>query len=46
MLDFLNDTEVLSEAQLPPLVEFDTIYYYYMGSEFDTSIAAGSYKIS
>jgi uncharacterized protein YigE (DUF2233 family) len=37
MEDFLRDTEVLNESQLPPLCEFDTIYQYYMGAPDDSS---------
>ena len=35
--DFLRDSEVLSEAVLPPLFEFDTIYQYYMSAPDDAS---------
>ena len=40
-IDFLNDSEVLQEAKLPPLFEFDTIYYYLFGSDCDESSCAG-----
>lgn len=30
MEDFITDEEVLPEAVLPPMIEFDTIHYYYM----------------
>ena len=35
--DFVNDPEVLTEAILPPLIEFDVIYYFCMEREDDTS---------
>ena len=37
MEDFLRDTEVLNEAKLPPLFEFDTIYQYFMDAPDDSS---------
>ena len=37
MEDFLRDTEVLNEAVLPPLFEFDTMYQYYMAAPDDPS---------
>jgi hypothetical protein len=46
MEDFLRDTEVLNEAQLPPLFEFDTMYQYYMGAADDSSGHSHSLKTS
>jgi hypothetical protein len=37
MEDFLRDNEVLNEAKLPPLFEFDTIYQYFMDAPDDSS---------
>jgi hypothetical protein len=39
--DFLNDDQVLQEGDLPPLLEFDTMYYYYMDSTKDESSCQG-----
>ena len=41
MEDFLEDDHVLQETELPPLYEFDTMYYYYMDTPFDASGAQG-----
>ena len=30
--EFIRDDSVLTENELPPLLEFDTMYYYYMNS--------------
>lgn len=30
--EFIRDDSVLTENELPPLLEFDTMYYYYMDS--------------
>jgi len=35
MIDFMNDDGVMAESALPPIIEFDTIYYYCMGNEND-----------
>ena len=35
--DFLSDDYVLQESDLPPLLEFDTMYYYYMDHPKDES---------
>ena len=39
--DFVNDERCLSESELPPLLEFDTIYYYYMDDMQDESSCQG-----
>ena len=41
MEDFLEDEHVLAETELPPLYEFDTMYYYYMDTPYDASGAQG-----
>ncbi|CDW71658.1 ph domain containing protein [Stylonychia lemnae] len=41
---FLNDTEILSESVLPPLLEFDVIYYFRMDTLDDASGPAGDIK--
>ena len=46
MEDFLLDTEVLNEALLPPLFEFDTMYQYFMGAPDDSSGHSHSLKTS
>jgi hypothetical protein len=46
MIDFMNDNEVLPEAALPPIIEFDTLYYFCMGNENDTSSPCGTIKVS
>jgi hypothetical protein len=46
MIDFMNDNEVLTEAALPPIIEFDTIYFFCMGNENDTSSPAGAIKVA
>jgi hypothetical protein len=40
----LHDPEVLSETVLPPLLEFDTIYYYAMDTPDDASGSLGEIK--
>jgi len=35
--EYIRDDFVLQENELPPLLEFDTLYYYYMDSETDYS---------
>lgn len=44
MEDFISDEEVLQEAVLPPLFEFDTIYYYYMETMEDKSGQQGQIR--
>jgi len=44
--DFLNDPEVLSETVLPPLLEFDCLYYYAMDTPDDASGSLGEIKTS
>lgn len=34
---YLADPNVLEETQIPPLLELDTLYFYIMGQEGDTS---------
>jgi hypothetical protein len=41
----VNDTENLSETILPPLLEFDVIYYFCMEREDDASGAQGEIRI-
>lgn len=45
-IDFLRDSEVLNESQLPPLFEFDTLYQYYAGDENDKSAWCGKLPVS
>ena len=40
----MHDSEVLSETVLPPLLEFDTIYYYAMDTPDDASGSLGEIK--
>jgi len=40
----LNDPEILSESILPPLLEFDVIYYFRMDTMDDASGPAGDIK--
>jgi hypothetical protein len=40
----LHDPEILSETVLPPLLEFDVLYYYIMDTEDDTSGFLGEIK--
>jgi hypothetical protein len=35
MKDFMIDNEVIQESSLPPIIEFDTMYFYCMGNEMD-----------
>lgn len=42
--DFVNDDRCLCESELPPLLEFDTIYYYYMDDTEDESSCQGQIK--
>lgn len=46
MEDFIRDTEVLNEAMLPPLFEFDTIYQYFMDAPDDESGHSATLKTS
>ena len=39
--EFITDDAVLTENELPPLLEFDTMYYYYMNSWVDESDCQG-----
>ena len=39
--EYIRDPNVLSENELPPLLEFDTMYYYYMDSWEDKSDCQG-----
>ena len=41
---YIRDDAVLTENELPPLLEFDTLYYYYMDSETDISQCQGSIR--
>lgn len=41
---YMTDLRVLDETQIPPLLELDTIYYFIMGKEGDTSGAVGEIK--
>lgn len=40
----MYDSEVLSENMLPPLIEFDVIYYYIMDTSDDTSGPLGEIR--
>ena len=33
--DYVSDDRILDETKIPPMLEFDTIYYYIMGNEGD-----------
>jgi len=33
--DFLEDSNILSDTYLPPMIEYDVIYYYAMDEETD-----------
>lgn len=44
MEDFLADEEILQEQVLPPMFEFDTIYYYYMETMDDKSGQQGQIR--
>jgi hypothetical protein len=44
MEDFISDEEVLPESVLPPMFEFDTIYYYYMETMEDRSGQQGQIR--
>lgn len=46
MKDFMIDNEVIQESSLPPIIEFDTMYFYCMGNEMDQSSPAGQIKVS
>jgi len=35
--NFVHDPRTMDETLIPPLLELDTIYYYIMGKEGDTS---------
>ena len=40
----IKDDKVLTENELPPLLEFDTMYYYYMDSWHDNSDCQGQIR--
>ena len=40
------DNEVIHESSLPPIIEFDTMYFYCMGNEMDQSSPAGQIKVA
>lgn len=42
--DFLTDSEILSDTVLPPLLEFDVIYYFCMETPEDSSGAMGEIR--
>ncbi len=42
--DFLSDAEILSDTVLPPLVEFDVLYYFCMETGEDNSSAMGEIR--
>lgn len=42
--EYLKDSEQITEDILPPLIDFDTLYYYEMHSKDDTSPCKGSIK--
>lgn len=42
--EFIRDDEVLTESELPPLLEFDVMYYYYMDSMNDASECQGQIR--
>ena len=42
--EFIKDDKVLTENELPPLLEFDTMYYYYMDSWHDNSDCQGQIR--
>lgn len=42
--DYVEDPRILDETLVPPLLELDTIYYYIMGKEGDTSGQCGEIK--
>ena len=41
---YLEDSRILSENAIPPLLEFDTLYFYIMGKEGDKSGVAQELK--
>lgn len=41
----MNDPENLSDSVLPPLLEFDVIYYFYMEREDDSSGALDEIRV-
>jgi hypothetical protein len=42
--NFVHDARTMDETLIPPLLELDTIYYYIMGKEGDTSGQCGEIK--
>jgi hypothetical protein len=42
--DYLEDNEQISEDILPPLIDFDTVYYYEMNGSDDSSSYKGAIK--
>lgn len=43
--DYLNDNDMISDDQLPPLIEFDCMYYYSMSDKDDSSPSKGVIKV-
>lgn len=41
---YVEDPRVMDETLIPPLLELDTLYYYIMGNEGDTSGQCGEIK--
>lgn len=35
--EYLTDSRILDETQIPPLLELDTLYFYIMGKKGDSS---------
>jgi hypothetical protein len=44
--DYLRDNEVLQDAVLPPTLDFDVLYSFFMGNEKDSSGAEKQIKVS
>ena len=44
MEDFLHSHDILNETKLPPLLEFDTMYQYYMNKIDDKSAHSSQIK--
>lgn len=42
--DYLDDPEAISDDHLPPLIEFDCLYYYSMSDKNDTTPVKGEIK--
>ena len=42
--EYLTDGRILDETQIPPLLELDTLYFYIMGKEGDSSGQSGELK--